>query len=68
EYSRRTASAELFLSIFQNENITENNNEPNILNISHEESNEEPNESVDDENDKILKLTLLEEFGQFLDI
>ncbi|CAG8673008.1 23799_t:CDS:1, partial [Cetraspora pellucida] len=68
EYSCRPAPAELFLSIFYNKNITENNDEPNIPNISHKESSEEPNESVDDENNEILELTSLKEFGQFLDI
>ncbi|CAG8465881.1 23001_t:CDS:2 [Gigaspora rosea] len=68
EHSHRPAPAELFLSIFQDENITENNDEPNIPNISHEESSEEPNESVEDENDEISELTPLKEFGQFLDI
>ncbi|CAG8669832.1 3338_t:CDS:2 [Cetraspora pellucida] len=68
EHSHRPAFAKLFLPIFQNKNITKNNDEPNISNISHEESSEEPNESVDDENDEILELTSLKEFGQFLDI
>ncbi|CAG8556470.1 11690_t:CDS:1, partial [Scutellospora calospora] len=44
-------------------NITENNYEPNILNISHEELSKEPNKSVDNENNKILELTPLKEFG-----
>ncbi|RIB12870.1 hypothetical protein C2G38_2038669 [Gigaspora rosea] len=71
EHSCRPAPAELFLPIFPDENITENNDEPNTPNISHEESSKEPNESVEDENDEndeISELTPLEEFGQFLNV
>ncbi|CAG8809331.1 11308_t:CDS:1, partial [Gigaspora rosea] len=68
KHSHRPAPAELFPPIFQDENITENNNEPNTPNISYEESSENPNESVEDENDEILELTPLEEFGQFLNV
>ncbi|RIB00918.1 hypothetical protein C2G38_2232447 [Gigaspora rosea] len=39
EHSRRSAPAKLFPPIFQDKNITENNDEPNMPNISHKESN-----------------------------
>ncbi|CAG8569815.1 5221_t:CDS:2 [Dentiscutata erythropus] len=63
---------ELFPLSFQdenkNKNVTENKDQPNIPNISYEESSEELNEFVEDETNETSELTSLEEFGQFLDI